>query len=67
MMKKLGIIFMIVFLHFSTAIAAHAKIELTYWTHEDPNRTEIENRYISEFEKANPGVFLMKSIFKDFH
>ena len=56
MMKRLSIIFMIVFLLFSTAITAQAKIELTYWTHEDPNRTEIENRYINEFEKANPGV-----------
>ena len=60
MMKKLGIIFMIVFLLFSTAIAAQAKIEITYWTHEDPNRTEIENRYISEFEKANPGVTIKR-------
>jgi len=31
-------------------------MEITFWTHEDPNRTEIENRYIVEFEKANPGV-----------
>lgn len=51
---------MIVFLLFSTGIAAQAKIELTYWTHEDPNRTEIENRYISEFEKANPGVTIKR-------
>ena len=36
--------------------AAESKIELTYWTHEDPNRTEIEDRYIKEFEAANPGV-----------
>jgi multiple sugar transport system substrate-binding protein len=60
MMKKLSTIFMIVFLLFSTAIAAQAGIELTYWTHEDPNRTEIENRYISEFEKANPGVTIKR-------
>ena len=31
-------------------------IELVFWTHEDPNRTEIENRYIEEFEAANPGI-----------
>jgi multiple sugar transport system substrate-binding protein len=60
MMKKLSIISMIVFLLFSTTIAAQAKIEITYWTHEDPNRTEIENRYISEFEKANPGVTIKR-------
>jgi multiple sugar transport system substrate-binding protein len=40
----------------STVNAATSKIELTYWTHEDPNRTEIETRYIKEFENANPGV-----------
>ena len=49
MMKRLSIIFMIVFLLLGAAIAAQAKVELTYWTHEDPNRTEIENRYITEF------------------
>jgi multiple sugar transport system substrate-binding protein len=31
-------------------------ITLTFWTHEDPNRTEIENRYIQEFEAANPNI-----------
>jgi multiple sugar transport system substrate-binding protein len=31
-------------------------VELVFWTHEDPNRTEIEDRYIAEFEAANPGV-----------
>ncbi len=29
---------------------------IKFWTHEDPNRTEIEERYIREFEAANPGV-----------
>jgi len=31
-------------------------ITLTLWTHEDPNRTRIEERYIREFEKANPNI-----------
>lgn len=31
-------------------------ITLTFWTHEDPNRTEIEERYIVEFEAANPNI-----------
>lgn len=31
-------------------------IVLKFWTHEDPNRTRIENRYIQEFEAANPGI-----------
>ncbi len=29
---------------------------LTVWTHEDPNRTAIEERYISEFEATHPDV-----------
>ena len=43
-----------------TANAAESKTEITYWTHEDPNRTEIENRYIKEFEKANPEVTIKR-------
>ena len=31
-------------------------ITLTFWTHEDPNRTRIEERYIKEFEAANPNI-----------
>jgi multiple sugar transport system substrate-binding protein len=31
-------------------------ITLTVWTHEDPNRTRIEERYIREFEAANPNI-----------
>jgi multiple sugar transport system substrate-binding protein len=37
-----------------------AAMEITFWTHEDPNRTEIENRYIEEFEQANPGVTIKR-------
>jgi multiple sugar transport system substrate-binding protein len=55
-MKKFWII-LICALFLPVAVnAAESKIELTYWTHEDPNRTEIENRYIKEFEASNPGV-----------
>jgi multiple sugar transport system substrate-binding protein len=46
---------MVVLLFAVTAKVALAEVELTYWTHEDPNRTEIENKYIKDFEKANPG------------
>ncbi|MGB2782907.1 MAG: extracellular solute-binding protein, partial [Atribacterota bacterium] len=35
-------------------------MEITFWTHEDPNRTEIEDRYIAEFEQANPGVTIKR-------
>jgi hypothetical protein len=41
------------------AVPSHSAAQqkkLTYWTHEDPNRTEIETKYIKEFEAANPGV-----------
>ncbi|OQY35318.1 MAG: ABC transporter substrate-binding protein [Spirochaetaceae bacterium 4572_59] len=31
-------------------------ITITFWTHEDPNRTEIENRYIAEFEATHPNI-----------
>lgn len=35
---------------------AAGPIELTIWTHEDPNRTRIEKQYIDEFMAANPNV-----------
>lgn len=56
-MKKSFLLFFFAF--FLTMIFAAnvvCAMELTFWTHEDPNRTEIEDRYIEEFEKANPGV-----------
>jgi multiple sugar transport system substrate-binding protein len=31
-------------------------IKLSVWTHEDPNRTRIEERYIQEFMAANPNI-----------
>jgi len=54
-MKKLFTIFIFVLLLSMTVNSATA-MEITFWTHEDPNRTEIEDRYIAEFEQANPGV-----------
>ncbi|GAB6088430.1 ABC transporter substrate-binding protein [Spirochaeta dissipatitropha] len=35
-------------------------ITLTYWTHEDPNRTPFELGLIAEFEAANPGVTIRR-------
>jgi len=58
-MKRVVILFAIVFL-LSLSAYAQQKIEIVYWTHEDPNRTEIENRYIEEFEAANPGVTIKR-------
>lgn len=54
-MKKIFLFFFLMFFLIMIANSASA-IEITFWTHEDPNRTEIENRYIEEFEKENPGV-----------
>ena len=31
-------------------------ISITFWTHEDPNRTILEERYIQEFESSHPNV-----------
>ena len=58
-MKKLSI-FLVLSLSLAAVCMAQAKMEITYWTHEDPNRTEIENRYIEAFEKANPGVVVKR-------
>ena len=59
-MKKLSVVLIFMLLIPVTVSVAHSKIEIIYWTHEDPNRTEIENRYIKEFEKANPGVSIKR-------
>ena len=58
-MKKLFTIFIFVLLLSMTVNSATA-MEITFWTHEDPNRTEIEDRYIAEFEQANPGVTIKR-------
>lgn len=39
-----------------SAILYAAQIEIIFWTHEDPNRTPLEERYIQEFEKMYPNV-----------
>jgi len=58
-MKKLFTIFLFVFL-LSMIVNSAAAMEITFWTHEDPNRTEIEDRYIAEFEQANPGITIKR-------
>jgi multiple sugar transport system substrate-binding protein len=39
-----------------SCVLCAATIELTIWTHEDPNRTLLEERYIEEFQKLYPQV-----------
>jgi multiple sugar transport system substrate-binding protein len=34
----------------------NSPIVLEFWTHEDPNRDALENRYVEEFMAANPNV-----------
>jgi len=35
-------------------------VELVFWTHEDPNRTAIEEQYIAEFESMYPDVTIRR-------
>ncbi|MDD8054040.1 MAG: extracellular solute-binding protein [Thermotogota bacterium] len=42
------------------SIFAASTIELTVWTHEDPNRTLLEDRYIEEFQKLHPEVSIKR-------
>jgi multiple sugar transport system substrate-binding protein len=53
-MKRL-LLFLVV-LGLAVPLVGADTIELLFWTHEDPNRTEIENRYIEEFENMYPQV-----------
>ena len=31
-------------------------VKLVYWTHEDPNRTPVEEKLIAEFQSQNPNI-----------
>jgi multiple sugar transport system substrate-binding protein len=56
-MRRIKIVFpVILVLLLSVSVFAENKIVLNYWTQTDDNRTALENRYIKEFEKANPNV-----------
>ena len=45
------------FLLLATVFAmGQAKVNLIYWTHEDPNRTVLEEKLIAEFQQQNPNV-----------
>ncbi len=61
MKKAIAIALLIALLVPATVFAQGAQeqqgpITLEFWTHEDPNRTRIEERYIQEFEAANPNI-----------
>lgn len=64
-MKKTALLLLIVLLLLPVGIFAggqqesvdeNSPITLEFWTHEDPNRDALENRYVEEFMAANPGV-----------
>lgn len=54
--KMKRVILFLVVLGLAIPLIGADNIELLFWTHEDPNRTEIENRYIEEFEDMYPQV-----------
>jgi multiple sugar transport system substrate-binding protein len=39
---------------------AAGPVELIYWTHEDPNRTPLEEELIAEFQLQNPNVTVVR-------
>ena len=42
---------------FTTALA---QVEVVYWTHEDPNRTALEEELIERFETENPNIAITR-------
>lgn len=54
-MRSMKRLLLVVFLVFVFSAFA-AKIQITIWTHEDPNRTPLEEKYIKEFQKMYPNV-----------
>ncbi|MDC7244310.1 MAG: extracellular solute-binding protein [Sphaerochaetaceae bacterium] len=65
-MKKLLLLMCVLSLLFSPLFATGEKeetgpITLKFWTHEDPNRTKIEDRYIAEFEASHPNITIERT------
>lgn len=59
-MKKALVLMLVLLMAFSTVFANGSKeqeqITIEFWTHEDPARQEIEDRYIKEFMESHPNV-----------
>lgn len=58
---KRPILSILVLLCLASALCAHGskeedKVTIEYWTHEDANRADLEDRYASEFMQLHPGV-----------
>ena len=56
---KKYLLIMLIFAVVTMAFAAN-DIEIVYWTHTDTARTELENRYIEEFEEMYPNVTIKR-------
>ncbi len=70
-MKKIILLFVSVLLLPTIAFAygnqdteaSDGSITLEYWTHEDPNRTPMEEKLIEEFEASHPGVTIERQTY----
>jgi multiple sugar transport system substrate-binding protein len=60
MKRVLALLLGLLFVGTVAAFAADPQVELVFWTHEDPNRTAIETRYIDEFEAMYPNVTIQR-------
>ena len=65
-MKPLSVLFAIILLLAGASLALAGgqeetgPVKLIYWTHEDPNRTPLEEKWIGEFQSQNPNVTVMR-------
>lgn len=47
-------------MHSSSSSPEEEDVVISYWTHEDKARTELENDLIASFEKANPHIRIIR-------
>jgi len=59
-MKRWWMLFPGVLILVASLACAALSVELLFWTHEDPNRSEIENRYVEEFQAKYPFVTIKR-------
>lgn len=55
--KMLRFVSVLLAFAFATALA---QVEVVYWTHEDPNRTALEESLIEKFEAQNPDIAITR-------
>ncbi|MGC9322603.1 MAG: extracellular solute-binding protein [Kosmotogaceae bacterium] len=59
MNRRFLFVLLMAFLLSFTMLIANT-IELEFWTHEDPNRTPLEERFIEEFQEMYPNVVIKR-------